>query len=253
MTIQTIARVKYFRFFIFLSCLALNVTHASSWRHLGDGIQYRRLDSVSLTPWSHVHVFRIDPSKNHFGLLMAKDFGKLHASVAEFLEHTSANIAVNGGFFGERYEPLGLRIQDGVKRNSLKPISWWGIFYIKDGKAHISNIKHFSGNAGVDLAIQTGPRLLIHGRIPSLKPGRAERSALGITRKGKVILLVTENTPLSTRELAELMRAEPIGALYALNLDGGSSTQLAAHIHGFSLRVHGFSEVADVLTVTLSS
>lgn len=92
--------------------------------------------------------------------------------------------------------------------------------------------------AGLQQAIQGGPQLVRDGEVhipyawEGFTPGfyrlRAARSAVGITRTGKV-LLVTVDGPASgggatLRELAELMRA--LGSVDAMNLDGGGSATL---------------------------
>lgn len=82
--------------------------------------------------------------------------------------------------------------------------------------------------------ICTGPRLVTNGvayvyrsaegfKDPSLyRP--AHRSALGVTKHNK-LLLVTVNKPIYLNEMARIMR--DLGAVNAVNLDGGSSTALA--------------------------
>ncbi|MBA2655493.1 MAG: phosphodiester glycosidase family protein [Tatlockia sp.] len=227
-----------------------NLSNAeSSWRTLAPGIEYQDLDSSFLTPWSHVHVFRINLKENKLSLVSAKDLAREHASIEEYAEFSKALIAVNGGFFDSNYKPLGLRIYDKHQKNPAKNISWWGVFYVKEQKPHLLSFSQYTPDRQIEFAIQSGPRLLINNRIPPLKPGRAERSALGITHDGRVIILVTDNMPLSTTELAQLMKAQPLNCENALNLDGGSSSQLRAHLNSFQLDVHGFSNVSDAVIV----
>ena len=221
----------------------------NDWRKLAPGLEYQDLDSSFLTPWSHIHVFRINLKDNKISLVTADDLSREHASVDEYAQHTQALLAINGGFFDQNYHPLGLRIYNKSQKSPLKRISWWGIFYTKNQKAYLSTINQFSQSKQIDFAIQSGPRLLINNRIPPLKPGRAERSALGITHDGRVIILVTDNMPLSTTELAQLMKASPLNCESALNLDGGSSSQLRAQVNSFQLDVHGFSNVSDAVIV----
>ena len=116
-----------------------------------------------------------------------------NASADQFAEHSKALLSINGGFFDHEFKPLGLRINNNKLENPLKRISWWGIFYIKNNKPYISNVRRFNHDNEIDFAVQSGPRLLIKGKIPSLKPGIADRSALGITADGKVIILVSTN------------------------------------------------------------
>ncbi|MBA2648502.1 MAG: phosphodiester glycosidase family protein [Legionella sp.] len=231
-------------FFITIKAYATN-----QWQRLSPGIEYQRLEIGLLTPWSCVHVFRIDLSKNKLESISAKDIGEKNASAELFTKRSQALLGMNGGFFDREYHPLGLRINNSKIENPLKPISWWGIFHIKNNKARISSLTNFKQGQGIDFAIQSGPRLLIKGTVPSLKDGKDDRSALGITQKGKVILLVTNNVPMSTKELAYLMQTYPLYCKDAINLDGGSSSQLYADIHSFKLTVHGFSNVSDAIVV----
>jgi exopolysaccharide biosynthesis protein len=88
-------------------------------------------------------------------------------------------------------------------------------------------------------ALGGGPRLVRDGQVdipygwegfrPSMYTKRTSRSAVGITRSEKVLLVVVEgpdekNTGMSLREMAVLMR--DLGAADAMNLDGGGSSTL---------------------------
>ncbi|KTD16485.1 phosphodiester glycosidase family protein [Legionella jordanis] len=229
----------------FSSCPLAN----SEWRSLAPGIEYQDLDGNFLTPWSHIHAFRIDLKKNHLSIVTASELARDHASVNEYAQFSHALLAINGGFFDNNFKPLGLRIYNKRQKAPLKNISWWGVFYIKNHKPYLTSANQFRANNQIDFAIQSGPRLLVNNRIPPLKAGRAERSALGITHDGRVIILVTDNLPLSTTELAQLMKAAPLNCQNALNLDGGSSSQLRAQLDSFQLEVHGFSNVSDAIIV----
>ena len=242
---------KRFNFFLLLLVLFFpSIFHAASrWQVLSPGIEYQDLKIVQLTPWSHVHAFRIDLTKYQLELVSAKQLALKNASVNQFAEHTKALLSINGGFFDQQFNPLGLRVTNKKLENPLKRISWWGIFYIKNNEARISSLSHFKYQKEIDFALQSGPRLIINQKIPSLKPGKDDRSALGLTTDGKLILLVSTNAPMSTTALAQLMKKKPLSCVDAINLDGGSSSQLYAHINSFQLNVHGFSNVSDAIIV----
>ncbi|STX51927.1 Exopolysaccharide biosynthesis protein related to N-acetylglucosamine-1-phosphodiester alpha-N-acetylglucosaminidase [Legionella busanensis] len=253
---QTIVITKWLRqglksiFTVLFIIILLNYAIAAkNWQKLGPGLFYQDLNFSYLSPWSHIHAFRVDLKSNELDLVMAKELAMKHASAEEYAQHSKALITLNGGFFDQNFHPLGLRINNKKQQSPLKKISWWGVFYIKNNNAYLTNVSQFKRNKQIDFAIQSGPRLLIHGQIPPLKPGRAERSALGITADGYIIILVTENAPLSTTELAQLMKAPPLNCINGLNLDGGSSSQLHAKIDNFHLNVHGFSNVSDAVIV----
>lgn len=235
---------------LFLILIGLHFAMASNdWRPLAPGIDYKDLVTTRFTPWSHIHAFRINLQENTLSLATAKDIHHDFAAVSDYAQYTHALIAINGGFFDKNYHPLGLRIRHHQQLSPLKLISWWGVFYTKQGHAYLSSAKRFKQTEHVDFALQSGPRLIINGRIPSLRPGLDERSALGITQDGHVIILVTEHAAITTTELAQLMKAPPLNCINALNLDGGSSSQLYAKIKSFQLHVHGFSNVSDSIIV----
>ncbi|OGV26538.1 MAG: hypothetical protein A3F18_01805 [Legionellales bacterium RIFCSPHIGHO2_12_FULL_37_14] len=232
----------------FLACFLLHATSSYAWKVINAGIEYLDIPSPT-SQWSHIHIFKIKLNRNQFYLSSAHDLGLKNAFVWELGEAQNATIAINGGFFDANFRPLGLRIHKNIKYNSLKPVSWWGVFYIDNDKADILAQANFPNNKDVTFAIQSGPRLLINGEIPPLKPGKDERTALGVNAQGEVFILVTEHNPISTHELAEIMQKPPISALNALNLDGGSSTQLYVNSPELHLDIHGFSMVADAVIV----
>ncbi|AYB43827.1 phosphodiester glycosidase family protein [Paenibacillus lautus] len=82
-------------------------------------------------------------------------------------------------------------------------------------------------------ALQAGPRLLTNGKVtldvkkegfkdPKILTGGGARSALGITKDHKLILLTTGGATIP--QLAEIMKQA--GAYQAMNLDGGASSGL---------------------------
>jgi uncharacterized protein YigE (DUF2233 family) len=222
---------------------------ADDWKPLAPGIDYIDLENSLLTPWSHIHVFRVDLKQNNLDLVMAKALSQRHASVNEFALFSKALISINGGFFDRNYQPLGLRISHQKQHSPLKRISWWGIFYIKENRPYLTRLSQYDTSQTVDFAVQSGPRLIINNRIPSLKNGLAERSALGITPDKRVIILVTENNPVTTTTLAHVMQSSPLHCTHAMNLDGGSSSQLFAKMGYFNVNVHGLSNITDAIVV----
>ncbi len=248
---KALKNIIKFKLIFVLSCISL-FNHAYAWQAIAPGIEYQDVSSNSIIniAHTHIHAFRIDLNHNKFSLALAKEQNKEAFFVDNLKKKAAANIAINGGFFDKEYHPLGLRISNNKQYNSFKNISWWGIFYISNNKPHISPAHNFNTNPNISFAVQAGPRLVIDGNIPKLKPGYAERTALGITKTGKIIILVTQNTPISTTELAKIMQSPPLECENALNLDGGSSSQLFVNLLNFKLNVSGFSEVSDAIVVT---
>lgn len=242
---------------IFMILLITTVTVATPtyWRTIKPGLQYTRINLLSGFHTGYLHAFKIDLSKFRLKLAIAEDDRNKIATVEDLTLAHQGLLGINGGFFSQELKPLGLRITDSQMRSPLKNTSWWGVFYLLDNKPYIVPQKQYQKNNQVQFAIQSGPRLVINGRVPiSLKPGVDSRSAIGITRDNQIILVVTDNLNLTTTQLARMMAARDIegglGCQFALNLDGGSSTQLFAKLDNFSLDVSGFSAaVTDAILV----
>jgi uncharacterized protein YigE (DUF2233 family) len=164
-----------------------------------------------------------------------------------------ALLGVNAGFFTPDGKPLGLRINDGKVLSPAKPISWWGIFYLRNDTPELSSANSFKLSNDIDFAVQAGPRLLINKNIPHLKEGVGNRTAIGYNQNNEIIIAVSENAQLTTVQLAEILRrAEKnggLGCLSALNLDGGSSSQAYAKVGNFVLDAPSFRAVADGVAV----
>ncbi|MDF1683311.1 MAG: phosphodiester glycosidase family protein [Legionellaceae bacterium] len=241
-------KIQAYICFLLFSWINISIAHA--WKNVAPGIEYIDMADRNLVPWSHIHVFKINLEQQALDIVTAQDLSKENASAKDFATHSKAVIAINGGFFDTQYKPLGLRIGHKHRYSKLKSISWWGVFYIANNKPHLSSYTYYkSHRKHIDFAIQSGPRLLIDGQAPKLKPGVAERTALGITEDNKIILLVTERSPMTTTTLSELMKRAPLLCEQALNLDGGSSSQIYARLGLLNIHTHGLSNVSDAVVV----
>lgn len=223
------------------------------WQNLAPGLEYTNIKTGFSLFNGQVHAFRINLKNEHLDLAFAKELQKPTTTIKDFVTANNAYIGINGGFFSPQAQSLGLRLKNGLIVSPLKSISWWGVFYISNNKPMIVNSSNFHSNKTISFAIQSGPRLIINGQIPNLKPGVDDRSALGITRDGQVIIVATENMPLTTEELAQIM-AKPnnqggLDCYNAINLDGGTSTQVYAQVQNFVLNVPGYKPVADAVLV----
>lgn len=225
----------------------------TQWKQLAPGLQYTRLQP---NLYGHLYAFRIDPTQYDLSLAFARDQNNTHAfgaSVAQLAKQSEALVAINSGFFTPNYQPLGLRIQNGLVRNSLKNISWWGVFYLRNHQPFIAAQKNYKIQPGTDFAVQAGPRLVVNGHIPTIKNGGDDRTALCITKNKQIILMVSQGNDLSMHDFAVLISLpEHQGGLAcynALNLDGGHSSQLYARVNQFRLSVTNLSPIADAVIV----
>lgn len=249
---KALKNIIILKLILILSFISL-ASNANNWQIIAPGIEYQDINQNNIVNLNHIHVFRIDLQYNKFRLGLAKNLHEESSFVDVYAKKYNSIIAINGGFFDKSFRPLGLRISDNHQFNTLKYISWWGVFTINNNKPKITNARDFNKNLNVNFAVQSGPRLIISGVIPKLKPGYAERTALGITSDDKVIILVTQNNPMSTTSLAKLMSSPPLSCANALNLDGGSSSQIFVNAPNFKLNVSGFAEISDAILVSPKS
>jgi len=226
----------------------------TQWRQVLPGLDY------VMIPFSHgmrsgkIHAFRFDLQQYRFRLAFAKDHPAVFASAKNLTDLSHGLVGINGGFFTPNFKSLGLRISDGKQYSRLWSTSWWGVFSISHNKPHIQGLHQYRGKQATEFAIQSGPRLVINGQIPRLRGGLAYRSALAITPKKQVVMIATNGTPMTTTQLARIIKKpeseDGLGCPDALNLDGGSSTQLYANIGEFSVNIPSFMPVADVVVVS---
>lgn len=243
---------KFFLSILF-SCFCGSVFAKTEWRQLAPGLWYTQLVTPTLTSTGTLHAFRVDLNYYHFSLALAKEYEGQFSSAQNLTMASKGILGINGGFFSPDMTSLGLRISDGELLSRFKHSPWWGVFLIQNNRAKILSASQYQPENDVDFAVQSGPRLVVDGAIPKLRPGVANRSALGIRRNGQVVIVATQNLYLSTVELAELLqKSEPENGLacwQAINLDGGSSTQLYARVNDFVLSIPSFMPVADVVVV----
>ena len=242
------SRQSRFRTFItLLVCAYSVVTYA--WQELRSGLSYQDLAPVMIHDWSHIHVFKINLKQYRFELVQHHQTEQHFPTIHQYAAYQNSLLTFNGGFFDKKQHPLGLRISNHHQLNPFKSISWWGVFYIEHGKPYIKSARHFHKNSNIEFAIQSGPRLLVDGHIPSLHPGYAERTVLCILPNQEVAVVITQYYPASLTHLARILQKAPLHCQQAINLDGGSSTQFLAKFSGFYHYMSGISSVSDAISV----
>lgn len=217
---------------------------ANPWKKIDEGLHYSKIKGVD--------VFQIDPKKFKFAVVTTQDYGLQTATVENLAKVSGALLAVNGGFFNPERKSLGLIVNAGKRINPLHTSPWWAIFQIQNQEASISPYRFFQLHPNIEMALQVGPRLLVRGSIPKLKPSLARRSGIGIQKGGNVVLAVTD-LEISLQDFAKLFQTSldqgGFGCVDALNLDGGGSTQLYMNWQGFHRNIRGTSFIPNAVAV----
>jgi uncharacterized protein YigE (DUF2233 family) len=141
--------------------------------------------------------------------------------------------AMNAGMYTEDQQPLGLFIQGGKTLRRLNRDTGYGNFYLRPngvffitegGTADVCTTPDFPTKRNVQWATQSGPMLLIDGRIhPAFKQGSLNlniRNGVGILPSGDVLLGIA-TVPVNLWDFAQAFKAR--GCKNALYLDGAIS------------------------------
>lgn len=214
---------------------------AAQWRAVQPGVDHLRLPELD------AELVRFDLAKFHVEVLVPGAARPLSAAALRLEEQ--AILAVNGGFFDTEGRPLGLRISRGRRVVPLRKVVDWGVLVLRDGSADIVHSRDYprSGPDPAPNALQVGPRILIDGRPPRLKPQAARRTAVALDRTGRTLTFVVARKRIEAIALAEALAR--LGFERALMLDGGPSTQLSAQLGDLNLEIAGGYPVPDGLVV----
>jgi hypothetical protein len=149
-------------------------------------------------------------------------------SLADVMKNEKCLVGVNGGYFDEKFAPIGLRMANGQMIAPLQRarlIS--GVLVASSRGVQIVRSREFSRRAGTT-AIQCGPFLVDRSQpIGGLNNSRpARRTFAATTNSSRALIGVC--TDVSLAELSKILAttsfAEDLKIDRALNLDGGSST-----------------------------
>lgn len=174
-----------------------------------------------------------DPSRVFLGVSSAVGRGQ---KLADIIKEKEAIAGINGGGFddpggqGKGGTPLGVVISDGQNLNPIGQ-NFWTAVMDEDNVLHVG---WMNSDAALQLkarwALSYGPALVLNGeKVDNPEGGLNPRTAIGQRADGAVLLLVLDGRQVdsigaSFSETADIMLK--YGAVNALNLDGGSSTQM---------------------------
>lgn len=244
-----IKQFGFLAFLLFFSSSALS-KDALPWKPLLPGLQqssWSTKDSQgnSLT----LELYKIDPKQFRLQVVQAKELGLDKVTAKEIVSKTGGLVAVNAGFFDPVFKSMGLIVKDGNILNPVKPISWWGVFSLdKNSGANVTRAEEFQLKPSVEMAIQAGPRLLDDGKPLPLKKNDSQKTFLGITPEGEIIIGTTDLCAVDATDLANILLKD-LQLKDALNLDGGSSTQLYAKVGSYEKEIPGVTAVANGIVV----
>ncbi|MGQ9733297.1 MAG: phosphodiester glycosidase family protein [Candidatus Zipacnadales bacterium] len=191
-----------------------------------------------------VNVVTVNPKASHVNIVLGLAKGTVlsegrfgRESFGDMVRRFKPRVAINGTYFNlKNNEPVGALVTEG--RLIYDGLCSAVLLIDEEGNAAIEYHKGQFGRSmgwrqNVRTAVCAGPYLVHEGRV-ALQPydegfgdpslfSIARRTAVGVTAKGK-LLFVTVHTPITFNRLAHIMLR--LGAVEAMNLDGGSSSAL---------------------------
>ena len=152
-----------------------------------------------------------------------------------WIDPAKVAFAMNAGMFDDEGRPIGLAVVEGKRVHKIALRAGGGNFGMKpngvflvtrDGRAEIVVSEDYGDRTDVRLATQSGPMLLIDGKLhPRIKPDGESvyiRNAVGIGADGKPQFVISTD-PVSFGRLARFFR-DGLKAEDALYFDGSVSS-----------------------------
>ena len=223
------------RFRSALFFLALAATAHADWTTLSsasepgrDGVVHRHVVLEDAVSSERVTVDLAIFSTKSCTLRVLQNEGGMD-NLGEMMRHEACLAGVNGGYFDEKFDPIGLRIVNGQTIAPLqRPRLITGMLVASSRGVQIVRAREFSRRSGVTAAIQCGPFLVDRGHtIGGLNDlNLARRTFAATTISSRALVGVCSGVSLA--ELAKILAttslAEDLKIERALNLDGGSSS-----------------------------
>jgi uncharacterized protein YigE (DUF2233 family) len=222
-----------------------------AWEKLEPGVEHARASahaaSALVAAGAPFELYRFDLARFRPEVIIStgRPFARRRATDV-LREVPDAVAVVNGGFFDDKGAPLGLRIARGKTIVPLRANVDWGVLLVTGDRARIIHSTELVSTRNIDAAIQVGPRILIDGAVPRLKPQAARRTAVALGNDDRSLTLVVAPSAIDAAALGA--RLAELGFQSALLLDGGPSTQLALAAGG-ARDVAGAYGVPDLLAL----
>jgi len=236
----------------------LIVTSETPWFVAEKGVELKEISlDRDLSPIDiQVTLLRFNMKYVDVSVGIAKNLGIPNSPVTDILKKKGGFCGINGGYFDTSGKPLGLLVSEGRKIGHIRTNSliFSGIFFCKGGAYFIKHRSVFPKKS-VDLAIQAGPRLIVDGRRASGAEAVGSfwlpdiRSIIAIDAKKHIVLFIVNSpSPLNGLTLFESQEILlKYNIKYALNLDGGRSSQLVLHSKHKNLSIGSNSSVPVAL------
>ncbi len=217
--------MKRLLFLLLVACSA-----SADWRVVRDGIEVQRITRGTMD----AHVVRIDLRRADLRVV-ASDREDRSLTVSEFARRRQAIVAINGDYFTETMDTIGLAMDACGVWATAKPVRREPVVAVGKRRAAIDFFT--KPKRWMTGAVAGWPMLVEGCAVKTTLPGsdfftRAPhpRTAVGLSKDRRTLLFVVadgrrEGVPgLTLPELAQFLFE--LGACTAINLDGGGSSAM---------------------------
>lgn len=165
---------------------------------------------------------------------------------------------VNGSFFTPENNALGVLFADGTPYGAPTSRNDAGMFQVSGGQARVRSnwLEPVQAGERPEQAVQTWPILIasqgsVIGAVAPLNPDMAQvnasRSVVAQDQQGRILFMVTPFSSTTLPDLGNWLGASGLGLSFALNLDGGTSTNMYVATGGPSQWTQGLRGVPVVI------
>lgn len=163
-------------------------------------------------------------------------------------------LAVNGGFFTERYQSTALVISDGAPSGSSYDGFGGMLAVAADGRIELRALRDhpYDPSEPLTQALQSFPMLIFPGgtRATITDDGqRARRTAVALDHSGHLLFIISPTSSFTLNDFAGWLNQSDLDIDGALNLDGGSSTGLYLKAGALDERIDSLGPLPQVLLI----
>jgi uncharacterized protein YigE (DUF2233 family) len=221
---------------------------SDGWQPIRSGVFRRDMLADPLSKTGRVNVVRIDPAQVDFHVHYQPESP---LKVREWYSTTQALVVINSSFFDSANRAVGQLTADG-KSDGQSHQRMEGAFYLTGVGAAVWPLRGWTKPAGLQIieSIESFPMLLLPGgllnpEIPN-DARTARRTVVAVDRSGNLLFIATPTSAFTLHGMAVWLANSDLDIDTALNLDGGSSSGIAAWT---PTGVWGFDSVGRVPAV----
>ncbi len=252
---------------IALAILLVSTAAFADWQNVAPGVDYQEFRDGN----QDIHVTRIDLTNDSIRVIVSRESEK-GMKVSDFARKVHAVAAINGDYYDQEFNPIGLTVGPCGEWVSAKKTKREGYVAIGEGQARIARQTEVDPAATAEewmkATVSGWPALVVHcdPLSSSNLPGsdaftRAPhpRTAVGLTDDRETLFLVVADgrrTGVPGLTLSQLGRfmADRLKACSAINFDGGGSAAMWVSDRIVNRPADGVERhVADHLAVVLES